>query len=341
MRRNVSAGRGRERSTPSTRAPRHGCSGVMVRGAAEIAMCASLAGFYSSRRPSAARGPEGVALSYLARVQSRAEPAHALLRGAVGEGFGRHVAARLLLEAVVADGGGSLEPGLDIARIEEVPPLGVEAPHAGEAVGLELHRHRERVAAAPARARALRRDLLGDADEVLHVMADLVGDHVGARELTRRPEALGQLLEERAVEIDALVPRAVERPDRVVVLAARGLDGAAEEDEARRLVLAALLLEDGAPCVLGVAQHARHEVLGRVGRSGRAAARRRGRCGTVHRWGAAALNPREDLQRIEPEEEAHDHHRDEPRAPELHAAAQTTSGPPLALPVLDVAATPP
>ena len=38
-------------------------------------------------------GREGVALADLARVQPRAEPAHPLLRAAVGEGFGRDVAA--------------------------------------------------------------------------------------------------------------------------------------------------------------------------------------------------------------------------------------------------------
>src|SRR5262249_57280426 len=98
----------------------------------------SRGGSSSPAGPSARGRREGVALADLARIQPRAEPAHPLLGAAVGEGLGGHVAARLLLDAVVADGGGSLEPRLHVAGIEEIPSLRVEAPHAGKAIGLEL-----------------------------------------------------------------------------------------------------------------------------------------------------------------------------------------------------------
>ncbi len=45
-------------------------------------------------------------------------------------------------------------------------------------------------------------------------MAVFVGDHIGLRELAGRAEAVGQLVEERQVEIDALVAGAIERPRR-------------------------------------------------------------------------------------------------------------------------------
>ena len=57
-----------------------------------------------------------------------------------------------------------------------------------------------------------------DAEQVLHVMADLVRDHVGLRELARlaadvaAAESGRDLIEERGVEIDLLVGRAIERP---------------------------------------------------------------------------------------------------------------------------------
>jgi len=115
------------------------------------------------------------------------------------------VAPRLPLDAVVADGGRGRKPGLDVARLEQVPPPGEVAPDASEAVGLELELHGDRVAPRRARAGALLRHLLRDPQLVLNVVADLVRDHVGARELARRPEPLREVLEEGAVEIDAAV----------------------------------------------------------------------------------------------------------------------------------------
>src|SRR5262245_63459767 len=46
-----------------------------------------------------------VAARHRAALQAGGEPAHALLRGAVGEGVGHDAALRLLLQPVVADGG--------------------------------------------------------------------------------------------------------------------------------------------------------------------------------------------------------------------------------------------
>ena len=67
-------------------------------------------------------------------------------------------------------------------------------PHAGEAVGLQLQAHAQRVHGA------LRHPLAGfvepgrGAHQVLQVVAHLVGDDVGLREVARGAEALGQIL---------------------------------------------------------------------------------------------------------------------------------------------------
>ena len=45
-------------------------------------------------------------------------------------------------------------------------------------------------------------------------MADLVRDHVRLSEIAGRPEAVAQLTEERQIEIELLVGRAVERTGR-------------------------------------------------------------------------------------------------------------------------------
>ncbi|MNS93263.1 hypothetical protein D3C72_1274250 [compost metagenome] len=95
---------------------------------------------------------------------------------------------------------------------------------------------------------------------MLHVMADLVGDHVGLREIARRLETVLQFVEEGQVDIHLAVAGAVERPHgRLAGAAGRGR-GAAEQHQLGRHVLAVqLFLENGGPDVFGFAQHLRHE----------------------------------------------------------------------------------
>src|SRR5689334_8895778 len=123
---------------------------------------------------------ERVALIEAAALEAALEPADALRRGAVGEGVGDDGAARLALQPVVADRGGGVERLLDVSLLEHVAALlGAARPDPGEAVGLKLEPDRE-----PVRVGAAARLLLGrvhlarDAEQRLHVMADLVRDHV-------------------------------------------------------------------------------------------------------------------------------------------------------------------
>src|SRR5260370_8632507 len=92
-------------------------------------------------------------------------------------------------------------------------------PYAGEAVGLQLALHLQTVG----RRLALRRLLLllharQDAEQLLHVMADLVGDHIRLREQARSAAGIAaaepglKLAEERGIEIHLLVDRPIERP---------------------------------------------------------------------------------------------------------------------------------
>src|SRR5437867_1064096 len=80
-------------------------------------------------------------------------------------------------------------------------------------------------------------------------MAKLVGDHVCLREVSRRREALAQLVEERQVEIDLLVLRTVERAGCRLGVAARRSDRVSKQDQLRVAITAA---EGRVPCRLGI-----------------------------------------------------------------------------------------
>src|SRR5262249_30481677 len=116
---------------------------------------------------------ERVALTGVAAVDSALEPAHALRRASVGERLGDDTPLRLALQAVVADGGRGVETLLDVAGLEDLAgALGVVRPHAGQAIGLELHAHLERVGLGRATTALRRADALGDPEQILDVVPD-------------------------------------------------------------------------------------------------------------------------------------------------------------------------
>ncbi len=276
-------------------------------------------------RPSELRCCEGVAARYLARLQASVEPALALRGGAVGERVRYHVALRPALQRVVADRRGGAQRSLDVARVNE-RRLALRAqgrvlavsPDAGEAVGLQLDLDLDLVGvgtAAGALLRLLR--LRQDAEQVLHVVADLVRDHIGLREQARlaagitAAEAGGDLVEERGVEIDLLVDRAVERPHRALRRAAATRVGhAAVHHQHRRTIGLAGLGEHRLPLLLGAAEHPADELARIVGRCPDAPAARR----RLHLWlaragqhfGAADQQARIDAERPTDEAENDD-----------------------------------
>src|SRR5262249_2175018 len=168
------------------------------------------------------RRGERVAGADRARLEAGHEPALALRRAAVGEAVRHHVALRPSLQGIVADRRRGLHGGLDVARLDErrlalalqVVVLELR-PHAGETIGLHLDPHLDGVRLGLAAGRLLQLLCLRqDAEQVLHVMADLVRDHVSLRELAGAALATAEtgldLLEELGVEIDLLIDRAVE-----------------------------------------------------------------------------------------------------------------------------------
>src|SRR5690554_6547282 len=128
-----------------------------------------------------ARG-EGVAGVGVAGLVARGEPRRPLLRRAVGERLLAGGAARHAGEAVVADGGGRVEPLLELAGLEDAATVRRRRPHARVAVGLQLERHRELVR-LPRSCLLTLPHLVERAREVLEVVPDLVGDHVRLRQV--------------------------------------------------------------------------------------------------------------------------------------------------------------
>src|SRR3954471_24604494 len=89
------------------------------------------------------------------------------------------------------------------------------SPDPRIAVRLQFERDRCAVRARAPSAYAVTR-----AEEVLHVMAELVSDHVRLGEVARRAEAPRQLVEEAQIEVDLVIGRAVERAGRALGAAA-------------------------------------------------------------------------------------------------------------------------
>ena len=179
----------------------------------------------------------------------------------MGEAVGHDIALRALLQRVVADLVGGVERLLDVARLEQTLLVGVIGPDTGEAVGLQLDAHRKLVGIGLPHRPAHLVELGQDADEVLHVMPDLVRDHIGLGEITRGVELPFELVVEGEVDIDLVVARAVERPRRHAGEPAGRTDAPGEEHELRLLVGLAARLEDSAPDILRLGQHRSDELL--------------------------------------------------------------------------------
>src|SRR6185436_12748581 len=182
-------------------------------------------------------------------IEAAPEGAHPLLGSSVGEGVGHHPALHLLLQPIVADGVRRGERLLEVARAELPHRARVVSPHAGIAIGLQLVAHRSLGGFRPGRA-----------GQLLHVVPDLVRDHVGLGEVARRAKARLQLPVEGKVDVELLVAGAVERPHRRLADAAGRAHLALVEHQRRGPVLRARALEDGAPDVLGAAEHLRDEL---------------------------------------------------------------------------------
>ena len=135
------------------------------------------------------------------------------------KGVRHHEALALPLQPIIADRGSRLHRRFDVTRLDKLPLLlRVVRPYAGQTIGLQLDLHLQVIGRRPV---ALALDALylrQDAEQVLHVMPDLVRDYIGLCELAGLAAAAVetglQVSEKRRVEVNVLIVGAVERAHR-------------------------------------------------------------------------------------------------------------------------------
>ena len=198
------------------------------------------------------RTGKSVALGRIARLHAPAQPAHPLLRGAMGEAVGHHPSGRLALERIVANGASGGHAFLDIAGLQPIAIL--RGPDAGIAIGLQFQPDGQGIALRLACRLLCAADLIRGAEQVLDVMAELVRDDIIAREVALRAEPVGEFIEEAGVEINAIIGWAIEGAHGRLRRAAARLARSAKEAQARGREALPGFGEDLFPGVLGVAE---------------------------------------------------------------------------------------
>ena len=134
-------------------------------------------------------------------------------------------------------------------------------PDTGEEVGLQLHADGELVVVAFRKARTHRLHLVGDAELILHVVADFVRDHISLGEVAGRAEAAFEFVVEGEVDVHLLVERAIEGAGGGAGHTAGAADLTLEEHERGRGIAAAEVgRKKLAPDVFIVGEHHPHEL---------------------------------------------------------------------------------
>ena len=142
--------------------------------------------------------------------KAAAEPIGALRGGQVGEKLGTNVSSGHLLQTVVAYSGNGLHAGGDIGWINDVALLSGMAPDTCQAVSLQFHSYGQWVGGfgiVPPQAA----DLLFDTEQLLHVMADFMGDHICSAEFDGRAQAVGKFVEKPEIQVNLFVQGTIER----------------------------------------------------------------------------------------------------------------------------------
>ena len=126
--------------------------------------------------------------SYRARILICMTGCRALGAGPVGETFRINAPGRISLQGIVADGARGAQAFFHIARFDQITVLA--CPYACIAIGLQLHAHLQLICLS----RVLLLDaahLIGEASQVLNVMAVFMRHDVIAREVSFRAALFG------------------------------------------------------------------------------------------------------------------------------------------------------
>jgi len=164
---------------------------------------------------------------------------------------------RLLLQSVVTDSGGRNQGLLEIALFEDVElPIRVVRPDAGIALRLQLQAHLQLILLRLAPGLLLCQLHLGEGPfQVLNVVAYLMRQHIGLREIATRTLLMLEVFKEPEVHIHLPVLRAVERPHAGTRKPAATGGRAAVENKRRDGVTRPRLGKDPGPDGLCIRQH--------------------------------------------------------------------------------------
>ena len=111
---------------------------------------------------------------------------------------------RPMLKSIVADRGRCTEAGFKVARFDQISiQLRMIPPHTGKAVCLQFHWDHTHFL-PPETPDAAGGNFFSDAEQILHMMADLVRDDIGLSEIPGAPNRLASSLKNR-IEIHSSI----------------------------------------------------------------------------------------------------------------------------------------
>ena len=141
--------------------------------------------------------------------------------------------------------------------------FGPPRPDSRQTVGLQFDPHRNGICLCRTRAAARGMCLSKDADLVLDMMGNLMGHDIGCRKIPTCPKILCHGREERGVQIDFLVRRAVERAGcPACPTAGRSGDIAIKHQNRGAIPISDLIEKNRGPNLFRIGQHDRDEISG-------------------------------------------------------------------------------
>ena len=170
----------------------------------------------------------------------------------MGKRLGRCPTLCFLLQPVVADGLGQLKTLLQIAILHRVVHgILIVGPDTGVVVGKEFQTHADLIGSHLVGLVHLLMGLAENAERVLHMVADLVGNDIGIGEgITLDTQLALHLREEGQVDIQFLVTGAIERTYGSRSRATGRVDLIGKQYQRGRLVGTAQFLEHSRPDIL-------------------------------------------------------------------------------------------
>ena len=155
------------------------------------------------------------------------------------------------LEIIVADFLRGVESLLYIAVLKRAKHLIVMmSPYAGIIIGLKLKSHTNLVGLRLAESRHTLVGIGESAEQILHMVAHLMGYDIGIGKVSVGTESAAHFGEKRQVYIQALVGRTIERTGLGSGVAAAAVDRTGEKYERGRLIFKALFGKKFGPYIL-------------------------------------------------------------------------------------------